>query len=435
MNTKIDILNTLIPNMDINMSLLNIIKKDYSEFNYNYKLNKIKLKKRYNKKINFNEIKTFLKDNFIIEKTNKLQSNCNSFYNSNILDKINKIKFISEDGKKEIDKLEFNLKLDWYTDDLSVYYDIYFYNKNDILIFLKNMNTLIKSTIFLYKNINLNTNNNNLFCHFFLTNLKKKINWNKRDILDINNINSAVTSKKYIKVDCDNDNLILIWRKEEFLKVYLHELVHFFDIDLDSIKHKGKNNNKIIDKFCVDSNIKLIPNEAITDFIAILINCVIYSTEKNTDLNNIFQNEIKFSLFQSIKILKYYGFKNWNDFYNNNNCNIHFSQNTSVFSYYILKSILFLYYNDTILMLKSININDKYSLNFNYNKDSYSDIINYLIESFKKDDFSKIFEKINLITFDINHNKNLINTMRMTLYDYIWGDNYNPNSIIYIDKN
>ena len=53
----------------------------------------------------------------------------------------------------------------------------------------------------------------------------------------------------------------------------------------------------------------------------------------------VLNKELKFSLYQSAKILDYFGFKTALEFFKRNDGNRKFKQKTSVFSYYIVKTL------------------------------------------------------------------------------------------------
>ena len=95
--------------------------------------------------------------------------------------------------------------------------------------------------------------------------------------------------------------------------------------------------------------------EAYTETWAVIFNCIVISIKNNDkNIETLLKLEITFSIFQMSKILKYYGYKNYNEFYlglnknNNNNNSSKFRQGSSIFSYYILKTILL--YNINIFL-------------------------------------------------------------------------------------
>ena len=220
----------------------------------------------------------------------------------------------------------------------------------------------------------------------FLSNNKKKIN---NGIVGSLNANSGSTS-----FFMNHYSEIVIWRKEELQKVLLHELIHLLFLDY---KFEIENNVKSI--FNINKNTNILLNEAYTETFANLINIIIVSIENKKDLQNLLETEIHFSLFQTSKILKHYKFKCIKDckkgFIKTKENEIKlFEQNTSIFSYYIVKSMFLYNYNLFIKYLVNYNIDlFKTSSNKNFlNKllqkcllnESYINEINRLLKFFNK---------------------------------------------------
>ena len=228
--------------------------------------------------------------------------------------------------------------------------------------------------------------------------IKKKKFPIKHKILGPNEINSGLT---ILDLQKKNGNIIL-YRKEEVLKVLIHELVHSNLIDQKLIfSHNNNYFNKLI---CV--NYDIVINEAFTEFFALILNIFyinIVNNLKRNDLNIMFNNEIKYSFYISSKIFKYYNINNINEIIkNNNNCKITFLQNTNIFSYYILKKILL---KDHLIIGEIL---DKYSENYKINDrvciKKIIDILITNIEQMKNNKYN---------TFDFYKN----NSLRLCLYE------------------
>ena len=159
----------------------------------------------------------------------------------------------------------------------------------------------------------------------FMTPFKKKISKHTK-ILGTREVNSGFSAHNY---------KICIFRKEELNKVLVHELIHYLELDLDVVEFPDFYNY-----FNLAQSNKVKLNEAYTEILAILINSII--TSKNiTECKKILNIELKFSFYQVGKILNLYEFMNAKDFFKpNDNDNEIFKQNTSVFSYFIIKTIL-----------------------------------------------------------------------------------------------
>ena len=217
----------------------------------------------------------------------------------------------------------------------------------------------------------------------FLTQFKKKINKDSK-ILGPREINSGF-SQTNIK--------ICIFRSEELNKVLVHELIHYLELDLQNVEF---NNFHFIFNIPKSNTIRL--NEAYTEILALLINSIIISNNITTN-TSILNNEFKFSLYQVAKILIFYGFDNANDFFQPNNNN-KFNQNTSIFSYFIVKTLL-LYNLNIFLSLYYKNELTKYN---------FKELIINLVDI-------KFIELINKFMIYIKFNKQiktLFNTLKMT---------------------
>jgi hypothetical protein len=207
---------------------------------------------------------------------------------------------------------------------------------------------------------------------YFETEKKKKIPKEKiKIILGPNEINSGLTFLNLHK----NGNIIL-YRKEEVLKVLIHELIHSNLIDEKIIfSNKIKEFSNI---FCV--NYEILLNEAFTETYATIINLfyihIINKLPKNK-LNIMFQNEVIYSNYICSKIIKYYEIKKIEDVIKKNEkCSNNFPQKTNVFAYYILKNILL---SNHILFGNILNKNTVY-YKINTEK-GINDIIDIIIKN------------------------------------------------------
>lgn len=317
---------------------------------------------------------------------------------------INHNPFISENTVKHIQKLK---------DSISYSAN---YNSNTIHIIVYNNDTkyankLIKQliTIFFvivelrgYKNIQINTS-------IWLTYLKKKINYNQ-DFIGKDEVNSAVSSFKHKihnnKLDYNNDNIgeIFIWRKEEVKKVFIHELLH--SLNFDFFHYPNDLKHDFLTKFPLDMELDLFRiGESYVETWACVLNCLLICVMKNYKFNKftiMIKDEIKFSLLQIAKILNFYKFncidKCVGQFRNKDGKNkLSFKQETSVFSYYFIKSCLlfnlekFIYFcvfhNNRLLIFNQENLNlfHKFILNSIESK-SYNKHVSLLIKNLKEKD-------------------------------------------------
>ena len=152
------------------------------------------------------------------------------------------------------------------------------------------------------------------------------------------NVNSGVTT---IYFDSTTTNKTTVFRREELGKLLIHELVHnlefdfgFNDIDNITDLHKY---------FNVPRGSKILLNEAYTETVAVIINAIICCIEGGktlVSLEKFLKLELMFNLFQTAKILDFYGFSDANEINMPDDTLGRFNQETNVLSYFYLKTAL-----------------------------------------------------------------------------------------------
>ena len=218
-----------------------------------------------------------------------------------------------------------------------------------------------------YKNININLNIygkkvsntefNDIITRIILLGLYKSID----ESIDINvdlymtpykkNINNYIKHNNNILGPREinsgfsiSNKILCVYRTEELNKVLIHELIHYLELDLDNIKFPNVSSH-----FNINPNTKFIRiNEAYTEILAIMINTII-NTPNISNTTHILDYELTYSCYQVAKILHLSNFGTAYDFfYNKYDGQNKFKQNTSIFSYFILKTAL-LYNLDSFL--------------------------------------------------------------------------------------
>lgn len=196
---------------------------------------------------------------------------------------------------------------------------------------------------------------------------------------------------------------ITIWRAEEFYKVLIHELIHYFKIDF----HSDSNLCEIIESIlhskinCDNDN----ANESYTESIAVLLNTLIISTLSNIEFHKLLNLEITFTLFQVAKIIHFFGGKSVDDLLTKK---ITISQTTSVCSYFIAKLFMMLYYGKLFNIWKN---------GFKLTKSTKDQYIQFYDNMFKLEQKQKYIEIINNLIKKIDNidkNNFIYKTMRMT---------------------
>jgi hypothetical protein len=290
---------------------LNKMKKNNSF--YNIKIKEINNSKQIPKPKTFasngfpSDIRKYIDENIMIEIE----------YNIKLLDKNIKIYFLLEEGfNKDKDIKKYNKYID------------------NILLWLLIIND--------YASKECATE---LTIYIYLTNLKKEIPNSNITVLNEMHANTAFTMTCPLKAE------IVIYRKEEWFKVLLHETFHNFGLDFSDMNTEACK-SEILNIFPVASEVNLY--EAYAEFWAKIMNVLfcsyIHLKNKNnvddflTSCENLINFEIKYSCFQMIKVLDFMDL-NYKQLYqkglkNEIARNNLYKEKTNILAYYIITFIL-----------------------------------------------------------------------------------------------
>jgi hypothetical protein len=274
----------------------------------------------------------------------------------------------------------------------------------------------------------------------FMTPYKRELEKKLGAILGAKNANGGFC------YGCKSKGEIIVYRKEEFFKVFSHELIHNFGVDIHMWKFMAAskvNNskeykiyNKFLDNYSLNRENDIVPHEALVEFWGIFLNNTIYSYvySNNSNLstykqklkifkeifNKIIEFEITHSLLQTTKILQ------------NNNISyldilssdkdIDYRENTHILSYYMLK--LFLLYNYSAFINTNITTSKGNSIYFHNSLVNMERFFNYinsisksksLIENLKYMEKHFDFLKSQKKSREIKY---LISNLRMSILEY-----------------
>lgn len=275
------------------------------------------------------EIIKFIKTNNFNIKINKIDN-----FDNLILEHANKYFVSYVKVKNSLSKLLYNYLIEW--------------DNNKIYLKSNNLNIIYRITIIIYIIEYLKKKSNNkkkINIFLILTNLKKKYPIN--EIIGVDHVNTGYT---------DNTNIIFIWRNEECEKVLFHEISHYFNID-----RKKENIN-----LNLNINTHQNYNESIADFYGIIYHLIYLSILTDNPIKLLLEIELGFIRNQCMVINNYFGFTSWKT-----QIPKQINQNTSAFSYYILKYLLFNY-----LIIKNLVLNKITNLS-----DLFNNIINYGLQT------------------------------------------------------
>ncbi len=250
-----------------------------------------------------------------------------------------------------------------------------------------------------------------IICKLWLTNHKKKLP--KFKFLSSHCVNTASTY-------CNNCNDIKIWRIEECKKVACHEIFHCIGLDFHNIPYFF--NTKLKSVFNIDDSNEILIFESYVELWATIINCICFSKKivNSLDLLNQFINyEIYFSIFQTSKIINFFGFDKFEDFFNIDGFEYkekNYKQNTCVISYYIIKSALLYSLNDFVNFCFQ---NNKDSIiNFYESDKSYYYLLQLILSSLNNQNYKNNVNKMIKIIQSCDKKNFIYQQLRMTCLEY-----------------
>lgn len=181
--------------------------------------------------------------------------------------------------------------------------------------------------VYLVKNLYNIKPNENMNYYILLNPLKRKLPSKKNEIMMAKNINGGFT---FI-----NSNNIYIIRKEDYEKVIIHELLHHNNnIHFDNWKDS---NIKILKKICKIAEDEIfIPNEAIIETFAIILNVIFTSIERNLPFRKLLKEDKAHNIIIAKKIIGFQDNKLW-------------KENTHSYCYIVLRAVLYVYFKNFII--------------------------------------------------------------------------------------
>ena len=326
------------------------------------------------------------------------------------IDKIIKEKIF----KESLYLLHFSLKLQ----GVDININLLLFNDDDFNN-LKKYDTYINNIFILLKFLFFFTGKNKpstLDYYLYLTD-HKKVMPKKNDIISPINCNTGIT------YGCSKNGKVLIYRKEEWFKVLIHESFHLFCLDfnnlpIENIKRKMKNMINIKSDFLLFESY----TENWTTIIHSIF-CAIQMDKKDKSSGNfllyldfILTYEKIFSLFQCVKVLDHMGLK-YKNLIGNSELdkslkNLYYKEKSNVFAYYIVKMVL-LYNKEEFLLWCKKNNKDNI-LNFTKNEESLNIFFEFLKKKMMDNTLKKDIELIEKL-YKKKKNKNLLKSLRMTI--------------------
>jgi hypothetical protein len=202
---------------------------------------------------------------------------------------------------------------------------------------------------------------NTLAVYFYFTSLEKKLPNSNIYILDEQNVNTAFTTT------CPRDSEIVVFRQEEWFKVFIHETFHNFGLDFSDMNN-NESKKCILNIFQVNSEVNLY--ESYTEFWAEIMNalfCSFFVLKNKNNIHEFLSNseffinfERTYSFFQLVKTLNFMGLT-YKDLYSKSEHSRILRENlykekTNVLAYYVIKTVLINNYQGFLSWCKNNNL-------------------------------------------------------------------------------
>ena len=259
--------------------------------------------------------------------------------------------------------------------------------------------------------------------YIYPTPFTKNLPGSTSTVLGPEHVNTAFTYA------CAPHGQLIIFREEEWFKVFIHETFHAYGLDF-ARSEVSEFKKTIKSLFPINSDFDL--HEAYTETWARIINCAFCSfnalekIEKQrdkkaflTNFNFCIEIERMFSIYQCTKVLSFMGL-HYNDIRDKNNNYLReklYKENTHVFAYYIMTAIFLNDYEGFLLWCKE---NNKVILKFDLTPENFKAFAEYIESNYSCvtllegiDYMGKLNEHVN--RDKKNKNKMLISTTRMSI--------------------
>lgn len=259
---------------------------------------------------------------------------------------------------------------------------------------------------------------NRLTVYLYMTNYKKTLPASTVDTIGINNINSGYSDV------CRRDSEIVIYRKEEWLKVFIHETFHNFGLEfsgmnIDGFKIKIKNIFPIESEFalyeCWAESWALIMNTGLCAY------NMLDELKKRQDFILYYEflilNEKMFTCLQVVKILNHMNlrYEVLIDPRMKEQVSKLYKEDTNIFAYFIVK--LLLIFNDT----KFINwckTNNPHMIKFMNTEKNIVSLFHFIKNMYKNKQLISTVREAERFYRSTKSNK-MKNTLRMSLCELV----------------
>ena len=259
---------------------------------------------------------------------------------------------------------------------------------------------------------------NVLDVYIYPTPFTKNLPSSSATVLGPEHVNTAFTFA------CAPKGQLIIFREEEWFKVFIHETFHAYGLDF-ARSDVTELKTAIQSLFPIQSDFDLY--EAYTETWARIINCVFCSfnslenkKDKKTFLTNFnfcIELERMFAVYQCTKILSFMGL-HYNDIHQKNNYlrDTLYKENTHVFAYYIMTAVFLNDYQGFLLWCRK---NNQDLLKFELTSLNFKEFSDYIERIYNCNALLNAVDYMGKLNKQVNSNKNshkkLIKTTRMSI--------------------
>jgi hypothetical protein len=258
-----------------------------------------------------------------------------------------------------------------------------------------------------------------LTLYFYFTSLKKVLPENHIHVLDEKHVNTGFT------YTCPVVSEIVIFREEEWFKVFMHETFHNFGLDFSDM-NTSDCHKKILSIFPVESDVNLY--EAYTEFWALTLNAVFCSYfMRNRNSENQYHNYLQdcyillsfektHSFFQLVKTLEFMGLTYKSLYlpsFSVERSNL-YKENSNVLAYYVIKTILLNNFNGTLGWSKKNNLS---LLQFKKTTGNLDEFCKFIEKNYKTKSMLQGVECMETVYFD-----SMTNFKQSKKMNFIWNN-------------
>ena len=222
--------------------------------------------------------------------------------------------------------------------------------------------------------------------YIYPTPFNKNLPGSTTTILGPEHVNTAFT------LACAAKGQMLVFREEEWFKVFIHETFHAYGLDFATSNSNNSSDfkKKIAELYPINSDFSIY--EAYTETWARIINCVFCSFNGNNKTVNgkkafienflvCIELERMFALYQCVKVLSFMGL-HYKDIHEKNDKKENtlsrklYKENTHVFAYYVLSAVFLNDYEGFLLWCRKNNLTSL--LKFNDNDKGFDSFFDYI---------------------------------------------------------